>query len=114
MRPEGPLQHSKHIVRVGLLLVIGVVALVLGRSLFVPDTWGQFGSYRGANVAEQMVKPVHHGGNESCEMCHSDEYEEVAGGVHASLACEACHAPLSMHIVDDDKVGDMPIRRSSS
>jgi len=114
MRPEGPLQHAKHIVRAGLLLVLGVVALVLGRSLFVPKTWGEFGHYRGANVAEQMDHPVVHGGNQACEECHPDEYEEVTGGVHASLACESCHAPLAAHVADEEMIAEMPVQRSRS
>jgi hypothetical protein len=114
VRPDGPLAHAKHIVRAGLLLVAGLVALLLGRSLFVPETWGEHGSYRAANVSEQMSHPVMHGGNTSCRDCHADEYEAVAGDGHATLACELCHAPLAYHVADGDKIADMPIRKSAA
>ena len=110
MKPDGPLRHAKHIVRAGLLLVLGLIALVLGRSVFIPETWGDYGSYRGANVAEQSAVPLQHGGNASCRECHPDEFETVTEGSHGSLACESCHAPLALHVADGDKVADMPMR----
>ena len=111
MRPDSPLRHAKHIVRAGMLLVAGVLLLVLGRSLFVPDTWGQFGEYRGSNVAEQMAVPVRHGDNFACAECHADESETLADSGHSSLACEACHAPMALHATDGAKIGDMPVRK---
>jgi hypothetical protein len=112
VRPDSPLLHAKHIVRAAVLLVVGVVVLVLGRSLFVPSSWGQYGAYRGANRFEQMAVPVRHGGNTSCAECHPDEYDTVTSGSHHTLACEGCHAPLASHVADDELVADMPIRRS--
>jgi hypothetical protein len=103
----------KHVVRAGLLLCFGVVALVLGRSLFLPESWAQFGSYRGANVAEQRDHPVRHGGNESCRACHEEESDTLAEAGHESLACESCHAPLAVHARGDETIGEMPVRRSS-
>jgi len=111
MRPDGPLRHAKHVVRAALMLVVGVVAIVLGRLLFVPATWGQYGAYRGANVAEQMAKPVRHGGNSACAQCHESEHHDLTRGGHASLECESCHAPIADHVLDGEKVADMPIRR---
>jgi hypothetical protein len=111
MRPESPLHHAKHVVRAALALVVGVVVIVLGRSFFVPETWGQFGSYRGSNVSEQMAQPVRHGGNESCRACHEDQYDELASAGHESLECESCHAAVAQHARDDEKIADMPIQR---
>jgi len=112
MRPDSPLGHAKHIIRAALLLVAAIVVLVLGRSFFVPDTWGQYGGYRGEDAFEQRIKQPEHGGNESCDTCHPDELEEISEGVHRTLACESCHAPLSLHVANDDKIADMPIRRA--
>jgi hypothetical protein len=39
MEPRSSLAHSKHVVRAALMLLVVIVALVLGRSLFVPPTW---------------------------------------------------------------------------
>lgn len=113
MRPDSPLAHAKHIFRVFLMLVAGIVALVLGRSLFVPDTWGQHGAYRAAALEQHHGKEPRHGGNTACASCHEDRMEEVETGGHASLACEGCHAPLSGHAAAGEKIADMPVRRGA-
>ena len=112
MEPNSPLRHTKHVFRVGLLLFVAIVGLILGRSLFVPDTFGQHGFYRGANVAEQMDYTPRHGGHASCQVCHEEEAEEHADGGHRTVACESCHAPLILHARDGEKIADMPVRRS--
>jgi predicted CXXCH cytochrome family protein len=111
MRPDGPLRHAKHVARAALMLIVGLVAIVLGRSLFVPATWGDHGPYRGANVAEQMALPIQHAGNATCAACHEEQRDDLIGGGHASLECESCHAPVSEHARDEEKIADMPIRR---
>jgi hypothetical protein len=100
--------------RVFLALIAGVVALVLGRALFVPDTWGQYGPYRAAALEQQHGKDPRHGGNAACAECHEDPLAEIADGAHASLACEGCHAPLSVHVADGEPVAEMPVRRSAA
>lgn len=112
MRPDSPLAHAKHIFRVFLLLIVGLIVLTLGRSFFVPDTWGQYGSYRGAAIEQHWNKVPRHGGTASCAECHESEYEDVTSGVHHTLACEGCHAPLSVHVANGEKIADMPIRKS--
>lgn len=114
MNPDSPLIHSKHVFRAAILLLVGVVALILGRSLFVPDTWGESGWYRGAAVMEHRAKPVRHGGDQTCEPCHDIEYAEQKAGVHAPIRCELCHGPVALHVdlEEGEKLGDMPIRRN--
>jgi hypothetical protein len=114
MNPESPLTHAKHVFRAAILLVAALVAMVLGRSLFVPDTWGEFGPYRGAAVAEHRDKPIRHGGNESCAMCHDAEPASHAAGVHSSVPCEACHGPVALHadLEEGEILAEMPTRRT--
>ena len=113
MRPDSPLAHAKHVFRVFLALIAGVVVLVLGRAFFVPDTWGEYGAYRTAALEQHHGKAPRHGGNAACMECHEDEVEEIADGVHASLACEGCHAPLSTHIENEELLAEMITRRSA-
>lgn len=108
MKTDNPMLHAKHIFRLVLLLVVAIVALVLGRSAFVPDTWGEHGSYRASNVPEQRALPVVHGGDVSCQPCHEEEYETKADGAHAPVRCEGCHAPVTAHARDGEKFADMP------
>jgi hypothetical protein len=88
--------------------------MILGRSLFVPETWGEFGPYRGAAVAEHRDKPIRHGGNDSCEMCHDVEFADHRAGVHISIQCELCHGPVAAHvnIEEGEVLAEMPVRRS--
>ena len=100
MHPNNPLWHAKHIFRVGLILFLGLVGVGLGRSFFIPKSWGQGpngGHYRADNLQEQRDKPVRHGGDESCKECHEDEYAAKAADSHAKVRCEVCHAPVVTH-----------------
>jgi hypothetical protein len=114
MNPESPLIHTKHVFRVAILLFAVLIAMVLGRSLFVPETWGEFGPYRGGAVADHRNKPIRHGGNESCAMCHDAEPADHAAGAHASVQCELCHGPLALHadLEEGEVLAEMPVRRS--
>jgi hypothetical protein len=114
MNPESPLTHTKHVFRAAILLLAVLVAMVLGRSLFVPKTWGEFGRYRGAAVTDFRQKPIRHGGDESCAMCHDEEYAEHAAGAHASVQCELCHGPVAAHVnlEEGEVLAEMPVRRS--
>jgi hypothetical protein len=108
MEAANPLRHTKHIFRVVLLLVFVVVALTLGRTFFVPKSFGAYGPYRGDNVAEQMQKPVRHGNDESCKSCHAAEFDTHAAGKHEKVRCEVCHAPVATHAADGKKIAAMP------
>lgn len=114
MNPESPLIHAKHVFRAAILLLFWLVVLILGRSLFTPETWGESGWYRGAAAVEHRAKPIRHGGDESCEPCHDAEYADHAAGVHAPVRCELCHGPVALHfdLEEGEKLGDMPVRRT--
>ena len=114
MEPGSSLAHGKHVVRAALLLLVVVVALMLGRSLFVPPTWGETGWYRGASLREHAARAARHGGDDACEMCHSEPVAVHAEGVHHAVRCELCHAPVADHVNLDEgeKLADMLVRRS--
>jgi hypothetical protein len=114
MNPESPLTHSKHVFRAAILLIAVVVTLLLSRSIFVPETWGEYGWYRGAAVDDHRAKPVRHLGDDSCSPCHDTEYAEHAAGVHAPVRCELCHGPATLHVdfEEGEIIAEMPIRRN--
>ncbi|MEZ4650091.1 MAG: cytochrome C [Candidatus Eisenbacteria bacterium] len=114
MDSRSPLVHAKHVFRAGFLFLVGVVALVVLRSLLQPPTWGEFGPYRGASVADCMALPVRHGGVVACAECHDDYAGVHQAGVHAPVGCEICHAPVGLHVADGDHIADMPIRKNES
>ena len=77
----------------------------------LPDSWGQFGYYRGAYVDQEAHKQMKYGTNQSCIECHSEVNELKSHSSHQRLSCEMCHAPVSEHIKEGKKFADMPTRQ---
>lgn len=95
-----------------LLVFLGIIALVLiGRAILVPDTWGEYGYYRGGYIAEEASRELVYGTNESCKSCHVEVYDLKSEGTHKSLSCEICHGPVSSHAKDGKKIDVMPVRK---
>ncbi len=107
------MEHGKHLARMILLVFLVLVVFHIVRTLFTPSSFGRYGHYRADNVAEQMAKPVVYEGTASCEACHSQRNAQLKAGSHATVECEICHAPLSSHVGDSGKIGEMPIHRST-
>ena len=114
MDPNSPLAHTKHVFRAGFLFLLGVVALIVLRTVLQPETWGEYGPYRGASLGDYIELPIRHGGVAACAECHDDEAATHQDGVHASVGCEVCHAAVGLHIADEEHIAEMPIRRSES
>jgi len=108
------LEHARHVLRVTFVLVVVVSGILIGRSLLMPKSYGQYGAYRYDNVAEQMnIHEPRHGGAESCKACHEAKYaQREEGEVHMVVQCEVCHAPLAAHVRDGKKFADMHVERS--
>ena len=103
----------KHIVR--LLILITVVAIVAfsAKKFLVPDSFYQYGHYRGNAVAEIASKVPKLRGSASCQSCHKVAYAEWIGGIHRKATkddvvqgvvikngvnCEVCHTgPAGNH-----------------
>jgi hypothetical protein len=106
------MEHARHVFRVLLVLVVAMVALVLGRSLAVPRSYGLHGSYRFDNVAEQAsARPPLHGGAASCAACHAERAKAHGGGAHAKVSCEICHEPLGRHVKEGARFAAMRVDR---
>lgn len=94
------LKDAEHLVRMAAVLVGGLVAFLLIRSAIVPKSFGEYGHYRGAALDEIRARPVSFAGHSTCEMCHDDVFKVKSAGVHAGVACEACHGPAAAHTED--------------
>ncbi len=106
------MEHTKHIWRISLLLVLLFSGGVLGRHFLVPESFGKAGFYRYNSLVELVAQEPRHSGSDACGDCHDDKTAAVAEGKHSGVQCEVCHDVLSTHVKDDDKVGDMAINRS--
>ncbi|MBI2565945.1 MAG: cytochrome C [Candidatus Schekmanbacteria bacterium] len=106
------MEHTKHIWRVGILVIVAITGFVFFRVLLIPPSYGIRGSYRYDNVAEQMAIEPRHGEVRGCNECHDERVDELRAGPHENVACENCHAPLSTHVKDDEKEWDMSVNKT--
>jgi hypothetical protein len=94
----------EHLIRLAVVMVIALVAFVLLRAAVVPRSFGEYGHYRGAAIAEAAARPISYAGRGVCESCHTDVADQKKLGKHAPLACETCHGPLARHADDPSSV----------
>lgn len=94
----------EHLIRLAVVMAIGVVAFVVLRAAVVPKSFGQYGHYRGAAIAEIAARPIVHAGRETCEGCHTDVVDQKKLGRHVVLSCEACHGAQARHADDPASV----------
>jgi hypothetical protein len=73
-----------------------VLALVV-RQAVVPNSFGQFGFYRGDAAAEARQKPPRHVGQVTCIECHPDVGDAHDKDLHATVPCETCHGTGYKH-----------------
>ncbi len=85
-------------------MVIALVAFVVLRAAVVPRSFGQYGHYRGAAIAEIAARPIAHAGHDACEACHTDVVDQKKLGRHVVVPCEACHGALAKHADDPASV----------
>ena len=93
-------KDSAHLFRFFFLFVVAFVVFLVVRHFVVPKSFGEYGHYRGAAIAEIAARPARFAGHETCETCHADVLETKKAGKHANVNCEACHGPLANHALD--------------
>ncbi len=88
------------VLRLGILLVIAAVALVVLRSRFVPESFGETGHYRAAAVEAISSLPLRYAGSQICADCHDEVSATKSESYHRALSCEVCHGPVASHSED--------------
>jgi ABC-type nickel/cobalt efflux system permease component RcnA len=94
----------EHLVRLAAVMLIALVGFVVLRAAVVPRSFGQYGHYRGAAIAEVAARPVSFAGHDTCEVCHTDVVDQKKQGRHIVVPCEACHGALARHADDPASV----------
>lgn len=100
MKPPG---IPRQVFSLGILVVIGVAALVTARIVLVPHSFGKYGHYRADAVTEISQKPVKYAGIKACAECHDDIYQTKQASNHKGLSCEVCHGPAAAHMEAPDE-----------
>ncbi|MBI2434443.1 MAG: cytochrome C [Candidatus Hydrogenedentes bacterium] len=106
------MEHTKHLWRAFLILLVLGVAGIFVRHFLIPESFGEQGFYRYTSLGEFKEKPVIHGAVGSCTSCHQEIADTKTAGKHASVSCEVCHAPESVHAAGGQKIADMPTNPS--
>ena len=88
------------VVRLAFVTVAIVVSYFSARHFLVPESFGQYGWYRGNALKEYAALPLVYGGQAACAECHEEVVKKRAKAGHASVACESCHGPLQAHVDD--------------
>ena len=87
-----------HLKRLLLTGVVFVSLFFLLKYALTPDSFGQYGHYRGNSMAEIAALPVHYTGNSSCVSCHDTIITMKSESYHSDLSCEGCHGAAYKHI----------------
>ncbi len=74
-------------------MAIALVAFVGLRALVVPQSFGQYGHYRGAAIAEIAARPSAHAGHDVCEACHTDVVDQKKLGRTSSSPAKPATEP---------------------
>jgi formylmethanofuran dehydrogenase subunit E len=93
-----------HLLRVVAVFLLAGLAFLGVRAYLVPHSFGEYGHYRGNAIAEIASLPASYAGHQTCEMCHTDIFEQKSKGKHAGVACEACHGPQAKHADDPGSI----------
>jgi hypothetical protein len=94
----------EHLIRLAVVIVVLLAIFLVLRAAVVPRSFGEYGHYRGAAIAEAAARPVAFAGHDACEGCHSDVVDQKKQGKHVVVACEACHGALAKHADDPTSV----------
>jgi len=86
-----------HVKRLVIVMAALLVCGLFAKSYFTPESFGDYGYYRGASVAENAALEPRHQARDACQMCHWERFGEVQAGTHAPVNCQVCHGPAGDH-----------------
>jgi len=97
-----PLGMPPQIVRLVLLTVLIIASYAVARMFLKPDSFGEFGHYRGAALAERAALEPVYAGAKACAECHEEVIALQDRHEHRRISCESCHGPARPHVKDPD------------
>jgi hypothetical protein len=87
--------HLKRLLLTGAVIIS--LFLLLKHAL-TPESFGQYGHYRGNSMDEIAALPIRYTGNQSCVTCHDTIATMKSEGYHSDLSCEGCHGAGYKHV----------------
>ena len=84
--------------RLLLLFAIFIGLFLIVRHFLIPDSFGQYGHYRGDALLDNLDKQKVYANTEDCGYCHDDILAMLSADMHAGISCLTCHGPGLEHI----------------
>ena len=85
--------------RLAIAFAIFISLFLVLRHFLTPDTFGEYGHYRGASLIENTEPEIHYAGQQACFDCHQDIEDLKKQDVHKNIHCETCHGPGQKHVL---------------
>jgi hypothetical protein len=102
------LGDTRHLWVFLFLIVVGGAGFLSMRDRVVPESFGQYGPYRGAALDEIAARPSVVQADSVCLKCHTDVGEERVESLHSSVRCIHCHGLGREHVAQARKAADAP------
>ena len=88
--------------RLAIAFAIFISLFLVLRHFLVPDTFGEYGHYRGASLIDNALPEIHYAGQQACFECHQDIEDMKKLDVHNEIHCETCHGPGQKHVLSGE------------
>jgi hypothetical protein len=98
MLASKPVNHSAHVVRILVILVVAIAAGFTVQRLLRPESFGEQGHYRADSILEIVRREPVHQSRAACAECHGDIHDVHQKDVHRGVQCEDCHGPGRDHV----------------
>jgi hypothetical protein len=86
-----------------VLLTLGIIGTYgVMRYFLKPDSFGEYGHYRGAALVERTALEPVFAGAKACRECHGEVLAVQDKHEHRRISCETCHSPARAHARDPD------------
>jgi hypothetical protein len=92
------LNMPPQIIRLVLLTIAIICIYFCARYLLTPQSFGQYGHYRGNALQEIAAREPFWAGRKTCDACHGEIVQKLAKAEHKGLSCETCHGPSKAHV----------------
>jgi hypothetical protein len=84
--------------RLAIAFAIFITLFLVLRKILVPESFGQYGHYRGDSLSDNALPEIHYAGQQACFECHQEIEDLKKTDVHKDIHCETCHGPGQKHV----------------
>jgi len=97
-----------HVFRIGLGVILLVLAGWWAPRWWRPESYGESGPYRTESLSENMQREFTFQGRQSCRPCHPEILQTHQKDVHVTVPCEDCHNAADKHNAFHQGTAEIP------